>query len=120
MQQAVVFEDAVGGVQVHQVHFVGGADEFVLGAFREGVVAVGIAAGQLLSAHRGDKGAFERVGLIQPRLRELAMLRQAGTADGEQFRRRHGLRQAVCGVGGLYHPAEDVRVGEGVVQGVAA
>ena len=102
------------------MHLVGGADEFVLGAFREGVVTVDITAAQLLSAHRGDKGAFERVGLIQPRLRELTVLRQAGTADGEQFRRRHGLRQAVCGVGGLYHPAEDVRVGEGVVQGVAA
>ena len=115
-QQAVVFQHLVRRVQVHQVQFVGGLDQLLLGAFGNGEVLAGIFVDHM--AVGADICLLQRVIFVKPFSVELTFVFQPRAADFQQFAVDFRLGNAVFRVVGLDHPAEDLRVVEGVMDGI--
>ena len=115
-QQAVVFQHLVRRVQVHQVQLVGGFDQLLLGAFGNGEVLAGIFVDHV--AVGADIRLLQRVIFVEPLAVELTFVFQPRAADFQQFAVDFRLRNAVFRIVGLDHPAENLRVAEGVVNGI--
>ena len=117
-QQAVILHYLVGGVQVHQMQLVGGLDKLLLGAFGDGEILVRVFIDDVAVGFH--VGFLQRIFLVEPVAAVLAFIRQPRAFDGHRLTRQHRLRQAVLGIGGLNHPAEDFGIGKGVFNRVDA
>ena len=115
-QQAVVFQHLVRRVQVHQMQFVSGLDQLLLGAFGNGEVLAGIFVDHM--AVGADIRLLQRVIFVKPFSVELTLVFQPRAADFQQFAVDFRLGNAVFRVVGLDHPAENLRVIEGVMDRV--
>ena len=117
-QQAIVLHHLVGSVQVHQMQLVGGFDELLLGAFGNSEILVRVFIDDVAVGF--DIGFLQGIFLVEPVAAKLAFVRQPRAFNRHRLTRQHWLRQAVFGIGGLDHPAEDFGIGKGVFNRVEA
>ncbi len=104
-------------MKVHQVQFVGGFDQLLLGAFGNGEVLAGIVVDNV--AVGANVRLLQGVVFIEPFPVELAVVLQPRAADFQQFTVDLRLRNTVFRLLRLDHPAEDLGIVERVMKRIA-
>ena len=117
-QQVIVLHHLVSGMKIHQMQLVGSLDQLLLGGVGDGKILRRIAVNYVaVGLHIG---ALQRVLLIEPFPLKQRFIFQPRAANGQRFAANIRLRQAVLGLVGLDHPAEDCGVVKGITKGIAA
>ncbi|MNS59312.1 hypothetical protein D3C86_1772280 [compost metagenome] len=100
------------------MQLVGGFDQLLLGAFGDREILAGIFVDHMTVG--ANVSLLKRIVFVEPFAVKLSFVGQTRPADFQLFAANFRLRQAVFGIVGLDHPAQNRGICEGVMQGVAA
>ena len=117
-QQVIIFQHLVCGVQIHQMQLVGRFDQLLLGTLCNCEILVRILIDHVTVRHH--IGFLQRILFVQPLTVELPLIFESCRANLQRIIGDLRLRQAVFGIVGLDHPAQNGGVVKGVFQGIAA
>ena len=119
LQQIIIFQHFIGGMQVHQMQFVGGVNQLLLGTFRHNKIAILVGMTHFMPAHCFDISCIKRCIFIEPFTVKLSVIFHVASLKRKCGRFWERLRLGKFGIIGLNHPAENVSVVESVVQKIA-
>ena len=119
LQQIIIFQHFIGGVQVHQMQFISRMNQLLLSTFRHRKIAILVGMTHFVPAHCFDISRIKRSIFIEPFAVKLSVIFHVTSLKSKFSRFWKRLRLSKFAIIGLNHPAENVSVVESIVQKIA-